>query len=432
VLVLGDWRDIFWINLAVGLVLAAAISALGRSSGGRAASVASDQSRPSDLIGLSLLALWLVALLLVMRQPSSLVTSVNWGGPFVPFGSATSVWWSQMGLVAIGLGVALALWLVLGRRPFIDARDWWRTVCQADLVGAVLLSIGLGGVIVAFATADPQVQVFSPAGPWALAVAAMATALFVVHQRRASAPLIPRGSFAQRPAWGALLVSFFVGSALIAALVDIPIFARISIYGDSQIKAALVLVELLVALPVGALIGGYLTRTWASGAIAAVGMVCSAIGFWMMSGWDADSLHHHLSTSLVLALTGLGFGLALAPVNAALLACTDAGVHGVTSALLVVSRMVGMLVGISALTTIGLRRYYAVSDDFPAPADVCGGKTRCDAYSDLLQGAGVEQLHAIFLGAAICALVAGACALVLFRGAATRGASTTALLTAGG
>jgi hypothetical protein len=227
-------------------------------------------------------------------------------------------------------------------------------------------------------------------------------------------------------------VSFFAGSALIAALVDIPVFARISVYGDSQVKAALVLVELLVALPVGALLGGYLTRVLPSGVVAAGGMACAAVGFWAMSGWDADQLTHHLSSGAVLALAGLGFGLALAPVNAALLACTDAAVHGVTSALLVVSRMVGMLVGISALTTIGLRRYYAVSEDFPSPSEVCGGKTRCEAYSDLLQGAGVEQLHAIFAGAALCALAAGLLALVLFRGAATRAVPTVDLLTAGG
>jgi MFS family permease len=437
VLAFGDWRDIFWINLAVGLVLAAGISTL--SAG--AATDESDRSaspparRTPDVIGLSLLALSVAALLLVMRQPDSLVSSVDWGGPFVPFGDATSVWWSQIGLVTIGLGVLLALWLVFGGlvgRPFFDARDWWDTVRQADLGGAVLLAVALGGVILAFATADPQVQVFSPAGPWALAAAAAAAALFVVHQRRAASPLIPRGSFAERPAWGALLVSFFVGSALIAALVDIPIFARVSIYGDSQIKAALVLVELLVALPVGAIAGGYLTRALPSGVVAAAGMACAAVGFVVMSRWDADQLHHHVSSGAVLALTGLGFGLALAPVNAALLACTDAAVHGVTSALLVVSRMVGMLVGISALTTIGLRRYYAVSEDFPSPAEVCNGKTRCDAYSDLLEGAGVAQLHAIFVGAALCALAAGVLAVLLFRGAATRGTPTAALLTAGG
>jgi MFS family permease len=426
VLVFGDWRDIFWINLAVGLVLAAGISAL------RAEEPPRTSPRRLDVVGLTLGALWIVALLLVMRQPDDLVSSVAWGGPFVPFADSSSVWWSPLGLVAIGLGVALAGWLWFGHRPFFDARGWWTSVRRADLRGALLLSIALGGVIVAFATADPAVQVFSPVGPWALTVAAVAAVLFVLHQRRAEAPLVPRGSFAQRPAWGALLVSFFVGAALIAALVDIPIFARVSIYDESQIKAALVLVELLVALPVGAVLGGYLTRALPSGAVAAGGMACAAVGFWVMSGWDVDQLHHHVSSGAVLALTGLGFGLALAPVNAALLASTDASAHGVTSALLVVSRMVGMLVGISALTTIGLRRYYAVSEDFPSPSEVCGGKTRCEAYSDLLQRAGVEQLHAIFVGAALCAVVAGLLATVLFRGAATRATPTLSLLTAAG
>jgi MFS family permease len=427
VLVVGDWRDIFWINLAVGLVLAAAIAALRDDV---------VEPRRVDWPGLTLLALFVAALLLVMRQPRDLVTSVEWGGPFVPFGDsggiAGSIWWSQIGVVTIGLGVVLAVWLLLGPRPFVDVRDWWATVRRADLTGAVLLAVALGGVIVAFATANPEVQVFSPVGPWALGFAAVAAVLFVLHQRRADDPLVPRDAFARRPAWGALAVSFFVGTALIAALVDVPVFARVSIYGDSQIKAALVLVELLVALPVGAVVGGYLTRALPSGVVAAMGMACAAVGFWAMSGWDADQLHHHLSSGTVLALTGLGFGLALAPVNAALLASTDAAVHGVTSALLVVSRMVGMLVGISALTTIGLRRYYAVSADFPSPSDVCGGRTRCDAYEDLLQGAGVEQLHAIFTSAALCAVVAGALALVLFRGAATRATPASAVFTAGG
>ena len=433
VLAFGDWRDIFWINLAVGLVLAAGIAALAERAptAGR-----TGRRRRLDVVGLGLVGLWLVALLLVMRQPSALVTSVAWGGPFVPFGAATSPWWSPIGLVAVVLGALVLVWLLAGRAvtghaPFFDLSSWWASVRQADLRGAFLLSVVLGGVIVAFATADPQVQVFSPAGPWALGIALLAAVLLAVHLRRAPAPLIPRGSFALRPAWGSLVVSFFVGAALIAALVDIPVFARVSIYGDSQFRAALVLVELLVALPVGALAGGYLTRTTPSGVVAATGMACSAIGFWAMSRWGDDQLHHHLSSSAVLALTGLGFGLALAPVNAALLASTEAAVHGVTSALLVVSRMVGMLVGISALTTIGLRRYYAVSADFPSPKEVCHGKTRCDAYSSLLEHAGVSQLHAIFLGASLCALVAGALALVLFRGASTRGTPALAALTAG-
>jgi MFS family permease len=438
VLVVGAWRDIFWINLGVGLVLAGGIAALGPGTTAIGTNAAPDERAAQgaaprrDVIGPVLLALWLAALLLVMRQPADLVRSVRWGGPFVPFGGGGPIWWSQLGLVAIGLGLALLLWLVLAPRPFLGVRDWWATVRQADLPGALLLAVALGGVILAFATADPQVEVFSPVGPWAVAVAALAAVAFVLHQRRARDPLVPRGALAERPAWGALLVSFFVGSALIAALVDIPVFARVTVYGDSQIKAALTLVELLVALPVGALTGGYLTRRAPAGIVAGTGMGCATAGFWLMSRWGPDQLHHHAPTGAVLALTGLGFGLALAPVNAALLASTRAAVHGVTSALLVVSRMVGMLVGISALTTIGLRRYYAVSADFPSPGQVCGGgRTRCDAYTDLLQGAGVAQLHAIFLGAAACAFVAGILSLLLFRGARTSGGNPTPLLTVG-
>ena len=93
-----------------------------------------------------------------------------------------------------------------------------------------------------------------------------------------------------------------------------------------------------------------------------------------------------------------------------------------TSALLVVARMVGMLVGISALTTIGLRRYYSVQAGIPSPDRVCtGGKTRCAAYERLLELAGIEQLHAIFLGAALCAVLAGVLAVLCFRHAQTRG-----------
>ncbi len=129
-------------------------------------------------------------------------------------------------------------------------------------------------------------------------------------------------------------------------------------------------------------------------------------------------------------LCGLGFGLALAPVNAAVLASTDAAVHGLAGASVVVARMVGMLVGISALTAVGLRRYYAYLEANPLPdaVDVCDGRTRCQAYSDLIAGAGIGQEQAVFAGAAVCALTAALLAVVLFRGARTREVDTSELV----
>jgi hypothetical protein len=253
---------------------------------------------------------------------------------------------------------------------------------------------------------------------------------FVWHLRTEEAPLVPRGALRRTPAWGSLLVSFFAGAGLVAALIDIPIFARTTVYPDSQLLAALVLVRFLVALPVGAVAGGYLTRRLPAGVVTALGMALATLGFVLMSRWDLTSLSGW-PANVPLLVGGLGFGLALAPVNAAVLAATDSGVHGLASAGVVVARMVGMLVGVSALTTIGLRRYYAESRDLPSPMQVCGGTSRCDAFDELLRQAGIAQEHTVFAGAAVCAAVAGVLALVLFRGARTRAADLTVGLRTG-
>ena len=57
----------------------------------------------------------------------------------------------------------------------------------------------------------------------------------------------------------------------------------------------------------------------------------SATGFWLMSRWGFESLHDP-SANIALVICGFGFGLALAPVNAAVLASTDPDVHGLASA----------------------------------------------------------------------------------------------------
>jgi MFS family permease len=426
VLAVAGWQAIFAVNLAVGLVLAAALNRLRGSSPAGAGSPAAR----FDWLGAALAALTVLALLLVMVEPPRLTSDVTLGLAFVPFAGGGR-WLTPVGVAFVVLLVALVARCLTAARPLVDLRRWRDLAREADLPGAVLMALCLAGVIIAFASADPQVAVFSPAGPWLLLGSAVAAVLFVRHTRRTAHPLVPRGAFGSTPAWGALVVSLFVGAALIAALVDVPIFARVTVYPDSQLLAALVLLRLLVALPVGALLGGALTRRVPAGAVTAVGMLLAAAGFAAMSQWGLGSLNSPWAT-VPLVAAGLGFGLALAPVNAALLAATEAAVHGVASAFVVVARMVGMLVGISALTTLGLRHYYAVQVNLPAPADVCASGTQCARYTTLLKEAGLAQLQTVFVGATVCALVAGVAAVLTFRTARTREVSSAEALRQGG
>lgn len=419
VLAVADWRAIFALNLVVGVVLAVAIRRLGRSD------AVPDRPRRPDVIALLLLLVAGVAFVLLAIEPTALVQDLTWGALYVPAAGSTR-WLTPLGLVTI---IAILGFLVkCGLRPGVR-RVLGRITAEVDLLGALLLSFALAGVILAFATADPEVAVFSEQGIWYLVAGGLALLGFVFHLRRAQDPIVPRGAFARTPAWGSVLISFFVGAALVAALIDVPLFARTTIYGDSQLKAALVLLEFLVALPVGAIAGGFLTRRLPAGVIAGGGMLLAAVAFVLMARWDADALRS-LSATVVLVAGGLGFGLALAPVNAAILATTEQSMHGLTTSFTVVARMVGMLVGISALTTIGLRSYYAAQADLPSLSSVCTGGGMCEDYQDLLIGAAIAQEHTVFAGAAVCAGIAALLSVVLLRGAPTRALSPSETVTA--
>lgn len=407
VLAFASWRGIFAINLAAGLLLLAVVRTLRADD-----EVPARRPGRLDWLGLLALLVTLAAGLVTFLRPASLMRDLTWGQLFIPVVSGGGRWLYPIGLVALGALLVLVLRLALARRPLVDVRGWGRSLLDADLLGALALGAVLAGIVLAFATADPEVAVFSPQGPWFLAGSAVAAVVLVVHLRRADAPLVPRGALRHRAAWGSLVVSLLVGWALIAALVDVPLFARTTIVGSSQLEAALWLLRFLAALPVGAVVGGWLVRHLPAGVITAAGMLLAAGSFQWMSGWGMDTLDSQLA-SVPLVLGGLGFGLALAPVNAAVLATTPPDTHGIASALVVVARMVGMLVGISVLTTWGLRRLYEAEAANP---DL---KTR---------ELGVLQEQAVFQGAAVFALAAAVLALVLLRGAPTRGVDTAEVL----
>ena len=64
-------------------------------------------------------------------------------------------------------------------------------IVGVDLPAAGLLSVALGGVVLAFATAEPERAALSPDAEWYLTAAALAGIGFVVRNARGRHPVVP-------------------------------------------------------------------------------------------------------------------------------------------------------------------------------------------------------------------------------------------------
>ncbi len=80
-----------------------------------------------------------------------------------------------------------------------------------------------------------------------------------------------------------------------------------------------------------------------------------------------------------------------------------------------------MLVGLSLLTAVALRRFTAEVAAIGSPVELCPeSPADCPVYEAAAEAAVLTQLHTVFAGAAVAAALAAAAALALLRGAALR------------
>jgi MFS family permease len=416
VVALAGWRWIFWLNLPL-----CAIVIVGYGRGGPRP-VRTSRQRP-DVAGGLLALVAVAALVLALAAPAGLADGVTTGELYVPEVPAGpwSVLFTPVGLIGLGALAAFVVWEAATEgpvRPLLPLRRVPAALRAADLPGAMLLAGALGCVVIAFSTTDASRQVVASSAPVLGPVAVACGAALAWRQRHSSVPLLDPAAMRPRASWGASAVNLAAGAALMAALVDVPFFARATADPNSQLGAALVLLRFLVAVPVGAVLGGALAhRTGHEHHIAAAGMAVAAGAFVTMSGWPATALTGGIAVSdAELVAAGLGFGLAIAPTNAAVLAAVPRQLHGLAMSLVVVARTIGMLVGISALTAVALHRFYRAAARIPSPTMLCpSDAVACPAYQRLETDALLRELHTVFAGAAVCAALAAVLAVVLLR-----------------
>ncbi|MGE5697604.1 MAG: MFS transporter [Candidatus Sericytochromatia bacterium] len=246
---------------------------------------------------------------------------------------------------------------------------------RVDVVGGLLLGVALGLVVFGLYNQNPDgKQALPPNGVPLLCGALLALIAFAVWERFARTRLIEPAGVRFRPFLTALGASACAGAALMVTLVDVELFGQ-GVLGMDQEDAAFLLLRFLIALPIGALVGGWLATRIGDRLVAVAGLLIAAAAYWLISSWDLHvlSARHDLGIFSLptfdtdLALAGFGLGLVIGPLTSAALRAVPPVQHGIASSAVVVARMIGMLVGMAALSAFGLYRFQQHLQDQPRP-----------------------------------------------------------------
>jgi MFS family permease len=311
------------------------------------------------------------------------------------------VFWLNLPLAAI-----CAIGLVIATRS--APAQPGRATSSVDWISAALLGLGLGLLVVALYPDDPDHRATSAL----LVPAGIASVVFLVlygwRQVRRLEPLVPRELLRSRTFLGAAVANLLIGVALMVALVDVPVLGRL-VFNLDQLGSGLLLSRFLVGIPVGALLGGGIAGRIGGRATAVAGMAISTGAVLKFYTRPANELTLYIGpirhSDIALALCGLGFGIVIAPLTAAVLALTRDQSHGLATSLVVLARTMGMMVGLSALTAFGLHRFHQILGT-PVLTDP-DLRTRVDHLARLVAAAFLQEYREIFsIAAALCAIAA--------------------------
>ncbi len=263
--------------------------------------------------------------------------------------------------------IAVALWRTMRAHDAAPdtrashARNWR----ALDLPGIVLITASLVALTFAFSGTQEDSGGSLFAGqtglnPYAaplVVIAVAALAGFIWRERHAAQPLVELRLFADRTFSAACAANFFVGAALIIAMVNVPLFINIAVAPTLEaapLQSGMALAAFTLGMVGGSLAGGALAGRLGYRLPALAGLTVAAAGFGLMNRWPLGISLAGMAPALVAC--GAGFGIVISPIASAVINAARADQRGIASSLVLIMRLIGMALGLATLTTWGLGR----------------------------------------------------------------------------
>ncbi len=305
--------------------------------------------------------------------------------------------------VPVVIALVVAAWFLIPRgRRRRERIDWLGAGLLAGALTCLSLGLAQQGTAMSASTATkgaPQNN------PLALILAALFLLAFILIERKLRWPVVNLVTFKHLTFSASAIVSLLVGAALIIAMSDIPIYVD-TVLQRPVLDSGLALLRMTVMIPIGAILGGWLCNRFACRLVGIVGLLFTAVGFFLMSRWPVTVGTTQMTISTM--TVGLGFGLVISPIGTTTINAIPPSQAGMGSAVVTALRMVGMMLGLSLLTSWALsyfRQLAAAYPTLPAQATTEQFTKWSKGYAaHLIQSEHTVYTNVFFISMIICLL----------------------------